>query len=159
MREAAFAILSVLLLASALGVVGARSLFRAAFALAGALVATAGFYLLLAAPLLAAVQILLYTGGVLTLTVFALVVVGSPAAGARWRRPLPAAILSAAVFAALAAAAMAVPRSAVVGAPPPTAAASAILFHDYLVPFELLSVLLLGAVFGALLLARKDRPE
>jgi NADH-quinone oxidoreductase subunit J len=34
-----------------------------------------------------------------------------------------------------------------------------LLFRDYLVPFELLSVLLLGAVFGALLLARKDRPE
>jgi len=31
------------------------------------------------------------------------------------------------------------------------------LFREYLVPFELLSVLLLGAVFGALLLARKDR--
>ena len=34
-----------------------------------------------------------------------------------------------------------------------------LLFGDYLVPFELLSVLLLGAVFGALLIARKDRPE
>jgi NADH-quinone oxidoreductase subunit J len=34
-----------------------------------------------------------------------------------------------------------------------------LLFSVYLVPFELLSVLLLGAVFGALLVARKDRPE
>jgi NADH:ubiquinone oxidoreductase subunit 6 (subunit J) len=158
-RETAFAILSAALLASALGVVTARSLFRAAFALAGALVATAGFYLLLAAPLLAAVQILLYTGGVLTLTVFALVVVGSPSAGARWRRPVPAAILAAAVFAALAAAALAAPAAPVTGAPPPTTAAATLLFRDYVVPFELLSVLLLGAVFGALLLARKDRPE
>ena len=156
MRDAAFWALTVVLLGAAIGVVTARSLFRAAFALAATLVATAGFYLLLSAPLLAAVQVLLYTGGVLTLTVFALVVAGDQTAGLRWRKPVPAAALSAAVLAALGSA---VARAAGGGAGGLENGQDVglTLFGDYLVPFELLSVLLLAAVFGALLLARKDR--
>ena len=159
MRDLAFFGLAACLVAAAVAVVTAKSLFRAAFALSAALVATAGFYLLLTAPLLAAVQILLYTGGVLTLVVFALVVAGANTEGARWRKPVPAALLALAVFAALAASVRKLPDA------PPTAGLTSgkevglLLFRDYLVPFELLSVLLLGAVFGALLLARKDRPE
>jgi NADH-quinone oxidoreductase subunit J len=156
--DLAFYALAVCLVAAAAAVVTAKSLFRAAFALSLALVATAGFYLLLTAPLLAAVQILLYTGGVLTLVVFALVVAGANTEGARWRKPVPAALLALTIFVALAA--------SVRGLPPGTQGGISsgkdvglMLFHDYLVPFELLSVLLLGAVFGALLLARKDRPE
>ena len=156
MRDAAFWALTVVLLGAAIGVVTARSLFRAAFALAATLVATAGFYLLLSAPLLAAVQVLLYTGGVLTLTVFALVVAGDQTAGQRWRKPVPAAALSTAVLAALGSA---VARAAGgdAGGLENGQDVGLALFGDYLVPFELLSVLLLAAVFGALLLARKDR--
>lgn len=159
MRDLAFYALAVCLLAAAAAVVTAKSLFRAAFALSLALVATAGLYLLLTAPLLAAVQILLYTGGVLTLVVFALVVAGANTEGARWRKPVPAALLALAVFVALAASVRDLPDGF-----PGNGIASGkdvglMLFGDYLVPFELLSVLLLGAVFGALLLARRDRPE
>jgi len=157
-RELAFWGLSAGLLLAAVVVVTARSLFRAVFALSGALVATAGLYLLLTAPLLAAVQILLYTGGVLTLVVFAAVVAGAVDDGARWRRPVPAATAAAAVFAALAATVRALPQGAAPGGLESGKGVGLLLFGDYLVPFELLSVLLLGAVFGALLLARRDRP-
>ena len=159
MRDLAFFGLAACLLAAALAVVTAKSLFRAAFALSGALVATAGFYLLLSAPLLAAVQILLYTGGVLTLVVFALVVAGANTEGARWRRPIPAAVLSLAVFAALASSVRKLSAALPVGGLESGKDVGLLLFGDYLVPFELLSVLLLGAVFGALLVARKDRSE
>ena len=159
MRDLAFTGLALSLLAAAFAVVTAKSLFRAAYALSGALVATAGLYLLLTAPLLAAVQILLYTGGVLTLVVFALVVAGANTEGARWRRPIPAALTSAAVFVTLAASVRGIPESAPRGGLESGRDVGVLLFRDYLVPFELLSVLLLGAVFGALLLARKDRPE
>lgn len=159
MRDFALGLLTVALLASAVTVVTARSLFRATFALAATLLATAGFYLALSAPLLAAVQILLYTGGVLTLVVFALVVVGTPESGDRWRRPVPAAVLSAAVLSVLVAAARSIPAARIEGGLDSGPAVGRLLFREYLVPFELLSVLLLGAVFGALLLARKDRPE
>jgi NADH:ubiquinone oxidoreductase subunit 6 (subunit J) len=154
-----FWVLAAILLGSAIAVVTAKSLFRAAFALAATLLATAGFYLLLSAPLLAAVQVLLYTGGVLTLTVFALVVAGDQTDGIRWRRPLPAAALALAVLAALGAAVHRASTGATPGGLESGRAVGTALFGDYLVPFELLSVLLLGAVFGALLLARKDRPE
>jgi NADH-quinone oxidoreductase subunit J len=157
--DLAFFGLATCLLAAATAVVTARSLFRAVFALSAALVATAGFYLLLSAPLLAAVQILLYTGGVLTLVVFALVVAGANTEGARWRRPLPAAFMSLVVFAALAASARKISNTAPSCGLESGKDVGLLLFTDYLVPFELLSVLLLGAVFGALLIARKDRPE
>ncbi len=159
MRDLAFFGLAAALLAAAGAVVTAKSLFRAVFSLSAALVATAGLYLLLSAPLLAAVQILLYTGGVLTLVVFALVVAGANTEGARWRTPVPAAFLSLTVFAALAVSARALPDTAPLRGLENGKDVGLLLFHDYLVPFELLSVLLLGAVFGALLLARKDRPE
>ena len=159
MRDLAFYALAVCLLAAAAAVVTAKSLFRAAFALSLALVATAGLYLLLTAPLLAAVQILLYTGGVLTLVVFALVVAGANTEGARWRKPVPAALLALAVFVALAAPVRSLPGGFSASGIASGKDVGLMLFHDYLVPFELLSVLLLGAVFGALLLARADRPE
>ena len=158
MTDLAFYALAVCLVAAAVAVVTAKSLFRAAFALSLTLVATAGFYLLLTAPLLAAVQILLYTGGVLTLVVFALVVAGANTEGARWRKPVPAALLALAVFVALAASVRGLPDGSR-GSIASGKDVGLMLFGDYLVPFELLSVLLLGAVFGALLLARKDRPE
>ena len=159
MKDFAFFALAGVLLAAAFAVVAAKSLFRAAFALSGVLVATAGLYLMLSAPLLAAVQILLYTGGVLTLVVFALVVAGANAEDARWRKPIPAAGMALAVFAALAGAARSLPATAPFGMIDDGTEVGLLLFSDYLVPFELLSVLLLGAVFGALMLARKDRPE
>ena len=91
MRDLAFWGLAACILVAAATVVTAKSLFRAVYALSLVLVATAGLYLLLTAPLLAAIQILLYTGGVLTLAVFALVVAGANTEGERWRKPIPAA--------------------------------------------------------------------
>ena len=157
MRAFAFWTLSAMLLGSAAAVVTAKSLFRAAYALAATLIATAGLYLLLTSPLLAAIQILLYTGGVLTLVVFALVVSGANVEGTRFRKPLPAAMLSIAVFAALASAVRTVAPGDGAGGLDDGRGIGLALFGDYLVPFELLSVLLLAAVFGALLLARKER--
>lgn len=159
MRGLAFWGLAACILVAAATVVTAKSLFRAVYALSLVLVATAGLYLLLTAPLLAAIQILLYTGGVLTLAVFALVVAGANTEGARWRKPFPAAILAGAVFALLAMASRGLRPLGLAGGLESGKDVGLLLFHDYLVPFELLSVLLLGSVFGALLLARKDRPE
>ena len=103
-------------------------------------------------------------GGVLTLVVYALVVSGEvEPVGGRWRRPVPALVLAALVFAVLAtqlgdigsvtATAMARPG---IGGLEDGRAAGIDLFTRYLVPFELLSVLLLGAIFGALAIARRE---
>ena len=70
----AFWILSVLLVGSALAVVLSKNLFHAVLWLALALTGTAGVFLLLNAEFLAAVQLLLYAGGIITIVVFAIVV-------------------------------------------------------------------------------------
>jgi NADH-quinone oxidoreductase subunit J len=65
---------AVVLVASALAVVLSKNLFHAVLWLALALTSTAGVFLLLEAEFLAAVQLLLYAGGVITIAVFAIVV-------------------------------------------------------------------------------------
>ncbi len=156
MTDLLFWLLSGLLVVSALGVVLCRNLYRAAYCLAAALVVTALFYLLLTTPLLAAVQILLYTGGVLTLVVFVIVMTAQTDDTRRWRKPLWAMLLSIAVFVILA-----VHAGDVAGAPQTGGLESGeetgiSIFRTYIVPFELLSVLLLAAIFGALVIARKE---
>jgi NADH-quinone oxidoreductase subunit J len=156
-NDLVFWLLALLLLLGALGTVMARSLYRAAYCLGGTLVVTAFFYLMLTAPVLGAIQILLYTGGVLTLVVFALVMTeGSQSGEVRWRRPLMAAAASVALYAVLAAFSLGVGAVPAKGGLESGRDAGAALFTTYLVPFELLSVLLLGALFGALLIARRD---
>ena len=90
--------LSVVLVGSALAVVLSKNLFHAVLWLALALTGTAGIFLLLDAEFLAAVQLLLYAGGIVTIVVFAIVVterlVGERIAQTS-RRHRPAARLSA----------------------------------------------------------------
>ena len=157
MSDLLFWLFAALLVGASVGVVTSRNLYRAAYFLAAALVTTALFYLLLTAPLLAAVQILLYTGGVLTLVVYALVLTARSDDTERWRKPVPAAIVAALVVAVLAIIPGALDSGAApVGGLEDGAAAGAQLFTRYLVPFELLSLLLLGAIFGALVIARAE---
>jgi NADH:ubiquinone oxidoreductase subunit 6 (subunit J) len=74
LSDIAFWVLSVLLVGSALAVVLSKNLFHAVLWLALALTGTAGVFLLLNAEFLAAVQLLLYAGGIITVVVFAIVV-------------------------------------------------------------------------------------
>jgi NADH:ubiquinone oxidoreductase subunit 6 (subunit J) len=131
-----------------------RNIFRAAFALAFTLVITALFYFLLGYPLLGGVQILLYTGGVLTLVVFALALSGEVRLNPSFRKPIPAAVTSLLVFFLLSSYASRLPERVGALFGPKTLAVE--LFRTYLVAFELLSVLLLAAVIGALMIARKE---
>lgn len=69
-----FWIISIVLVGAALAVVLSKNLFHSVLWLALALTGTAGIYLTLDAEFLAGVQILLYAGGVVTVVVFAIVV-------------------------------------------------------------------------------------
>ena len=150
---------AALLSACAIAVVTARSLYRAAFALSGALLVTAGFYVALGSPLLAAVQVLLYTGGVLTLVVYALVVSRGATEAGTARKPFAAAATAALVFGALASFGRSVPPATPGASPGDGRDLGLLLFQRYLVPFELLSVLLLAALVGALMVARLERAK
>jgi len=147
------------LLGSSLGVVLARNLLHSVLWLAAALVATAGLFLLLQAEFLAAVQVLLYTGGVVTIVVFAIMLterlVGQTVR--QMNRGLVAGALAAvAVFVAVVLAVARMPRPPGGPAPAGTAALGRALLTTWVLPFEVLGALLVAALLGALYLARED---
>ncbi len=155
----AYAVVALLLLAAAVQVVRSRDLVHAVLWLGVVLVATAGAYLRLQAGLLAAIQVMLYAGGVVTLMIFAVMLTarhegGRPVVG--HRRPIRAAVLSLGLLAVLA---WQVLRTPLPGSHQPLDARpadlGALLLQDHLLAFEALSVLLLAAMVGAILLARR----
>ena len=152
---------AVVLVASSLGVVLAPNLFHAVLFLAAALVATGGVFLLLDAAFLFGVQLLLYAGGVVTILVFAIMlterIVGQRLSQAN-RHIINGALVSAAVFVAIAGFLARRPGEAVLpaAAGDATVAIGRALVGRFAGPFELLAVLLVAALLGALYLARTD---
>jgi NADH-quinone oxidoreductase subunit J len=153
--------LAAVLVASSLAVVLTRNLFHSVLYLALSLTATAGVFLSLDAEFLAAIQLLLYAGGVVTIVVFAIVVterlVGDRITQTS-RQILTGLILSAALLVALLVVfrrgPLTVPRPAMSG--DLTRAIGESLLTSYVLPFELLGVLFLVALVGALYFARPD---
>ncbi|MBI4591420.1 MAG: NADH-quinone oxidoreductase subunit J [Candidatus Rokubacteria bacterium] len=161
LEAAAFWGLALVLLASGLAVVLSKNLFHSVLYLALALVATAGLFLLLQAEFLAAVQILLYAGGVITIVVFAIVVterlVGERLVQTN-RGIVNGGLVSLAVLIAII---IFVTRATLPQTPPPppadlTQAIGRDLLTRFVLPFELLAVLFLAALLGALFFARKE---
>ena len=157
----AFAAVAVVLLASSLGVVLTPNLFHAILYLAVALVATGVVFLLLDAPFLFGVQLLLYAGGVVTIVVFAIMLterlVGRTIQQSS-RYLVNGLLLAAAVFVGVVSFLVALPPSAPRGAWPAdlTVAVGRALVGAFAVPFELLGVLLVVALVGALYFARSE---
>jgi len=156
-----FWVMAVVLVASSLAVVLTPNLFHSVLFLAVALVATGGVFLLLDAPFLFGVQLLLYAGGVVTIMVFAIMLterlVGDRIAQAS-RFVVNGAIVSAAVFAGIVG--FLVRRGGEAARPPAladtTAAVGTALVGPFAGPFELLAVLLVAALLGAIYLARTE---
>jgi NADH-quinone oxidoreductase subunit J len=157
----AFAGVAVVLLASSLGVVLTPNLFHAILYLAVALVATGVVFLLLDAPFLFGVQLLLYAGGVVTIVVFAIMLterlVGTSIRQTS-RYLVNGALVSLAVFVGVAGFLVQAPPSA---PRPPwpgdlTVAVGQALVGAFAVPLELLGVLLVIALLGALYFARSE---
>jgi NADH:ubiquinone oxidoreductase subunit 6 (subunit J) len=157
----AFAAVAAVLLASSLGVVLTPNLFHAVLYLALALVATGVVFLLLDAPFLFGVQLLLYAGGVVTIVVFAIMLT-ERLAGASIRQTsrylVNGVLVSAAVFVGVVGFVIQAPPGGARPAWPGdlTAAVGRALVGPFAIPFELLGVLLVIALLGALYLARSD---
>ncbi len=164
MEMLSFATLAALTLASALFVVRTANLVHATLALGASLVATAALFALLGASLLAGVQLLLYVGGVMTLALFGLMLTRrheSLAVPAESQNTGRAAAASLALFGAVAWAIFETPG---LDTPPRdfpggTRAVGHALVSTDLLAFELLSVLLLAAIVGAIVLARRRDPS
>jgi len=161
LETAAFAGVAVVLLAASLGVVLTPNLFHAVLYLAVALVATGGVFLLLEAPFLFGVQLLLYAGGVVTIVVFAIMLT-ERLAGQTIRQAsrylINGAVVSAAVFVGVMGFLLQAPL--VAGRPPLTGdltvAVGRALVGPFAVALELLGVLLVIALLGALYFARSE---
>jgi NADH:ubiquinone oxidoreductase subunit 6 (subunit J) len=156
-----FAAVAMVLLAASLGVVLTPNLFHAVLYLAAALVATGVVFLLLDAPFLFGVQLLLYAGGVVTIVVFAIMLterlVGESIRQTS-RYLINGAVLSAAVFVGVVGFLVQMPAIGPRQAWPGelTALLGRALMGPYVMPFELLAVLLVIALLGALYFARSD---
>jgi NADH-quinone oxidoreductase subunit J len=151
---------AVVLLASSLAVVLTPNLFHGVLFLAAALIATGGVFLLLDAPFLFGVQLLLYAGGVVTILVFAIMLterlVGERI-GQTSRFMLNGALVAAAIFVGIVGFLVRRPggaRAASLG--DATAAIGTALAGRFAAPFELLGVLLVAALLGAIYLARTE---
>ncbi len=154
-------ILSILIVVSALYVVFARNMVRAAFALFSVLFLIAGIYLTLGADLIAGFQVLIYVGGVLVLILFGIMltqryfnikVFGEP------QRVVSGLLISFFVFLILAIAGYEiftvvkqVPQGYV-----KTETIGILLLSKYIFPFEFASLLLLLVIIGAAVLSRRE---
>ncbi len=154
-----------LALLAALWVVTLRNLFRAALSLGLVLMAIAGLFILLEAEFLAFVQILVYVGAILTLVVFAIMLTAklqiAPSVPASIQA-VPAAAVSLGLFITL----VSVTRSV---AWPPTSMGEAVplatlgqqLVTTLVLPFEVISLVFVASLVGAISLAagRQGRPS
>ena len=160
-EQIAFAALAVILVGSALAVVLSKNLFHAVLWLALALTGTAGIFLLLDAEFLAAVQLLLYAGGIITIVVFAIVVterlIGERLTQTNMRiggGALVSAVLLGFVVVVLGKHALPQSRPDMPG--DLTRVIGESVLTRYMLPFELLAVLMLAGMLGAIYFARPE---
>lgn len=163
-----FYIVAALAVGSTVGIVISKDIVRTAVCLLGTLGSVALIYFLLAANFLGAIQLIVYAGGINVLIVFGVMLTSkSP-----WIKFTPrlfdwigGVIVFALLFATLSAAIVAtdfVPAGAPLAEPASVGTIGTALLTDYLVPFELASVLLLVVMIGAAYLARppvKKKPQ
>jgi NADH:ubiquinone oxidoreductase subunit 6 (subunit J) len=153
--------LAIVLVGSALAVVLSKNLFHSVLWLALALTGTAGVFLLLEAEFLAAVQLLLYAGGVVTIVVFAIVVT-ERLVGERitqTNRRITAGAVTALAFVALVVNFISQQPLATARQPLTTDLTRTLgesVLTRFVLPFELLGVLMLAAMLGAVYFARPE---
>lgn len=156
-----FALLAIGVIGGGLAVVTLRNVIHAAIAMMVCFGSLAGMYALLGAPIVAAAQVLIYLGAISVLIIFAIMLTqaGDANLPAPFHRQLPFAILIAVVTVGLVGWAIFQTEWPVAGAAVGAAvdAIALALFTTYALPFEIISLLLLAAIIGAIFLAR--RPE
>ncbi|SEC86609.1 NADH-quinone oxidoreductase subunit J [Streptomyces sp. 2131.1] len=162
--EIAFVLVGIATLGAALVTVTTRQLVHAALWLIVALGGLAVEYLLLTAEFIAWVQVLIYVGSVVVLLLFGLMLTRAPigrSPDADSENRLPALAVAVASAGALVWVVVDAFRTTWIDLDGPaqgsTKATGSFLFRNWVLPFEALSVLLLAALVGAIVLSRKGR--
>lgn len=163
-----FLILALVAVAAALGMLLSRHTVYSALFLVLNFATVAVFYILLGAPFIAMAQITVYAGAIMVLFLFVIMLLGAeelaPSKALPWQKPLAGALAFILV-------AETVYLLTVRGAPTgvilrPEAAANStdflrqmglLLFNQYLLPFEITSILLLVAMLGAIVLTKQEK--
>jgi NADH-quinone oxidoreductase subunit J len=161
-QEVAFLVIAVIGGLGGLLVVTSRNVVHAALYLVVALASVAGIYLLLAAPFVAFVQVIIYVGAIVVLLLFGIMLTRAPV-GRRVldnsvRARIGALVVGGGMFAMLTVFLVrAFGGERIVNrAGTATAALGTSIFRNFVLPFEAVSVLLLAALVGAIVLARRD---
>ena len=161
--EWAFSVMAVLGSLAAVRVVTAKNVVHAALYLVVTLTSVAGVYLLLAAEFVAWVQILIYVGAIVILFLFGLMLTKAPIGRDSLdnQQRLVALVVAVGVLAGLVFLLNGAfdwndPGSKIAVTETDTFAVGTSLFSSYVLPFEAISFLLLAALIGAVVLARKD---
>lgn len=156
-----FLVLAISLLTTALMVVLGRDIIRSGLWLILSFAMLAGIYVLLGAPVVAANQVLVYIGAISVLILFAIMLTQSKAGPVRlvfhhqaWAGALAALVLGVLLIVAIGSTVW--PLATADRQPTNTFALAQRLFHDWALPFEVVSVLLLAAVIGGVFLAKRD---
>lgn len=161
-----FILFAGLAVGCAVSMVAQRNPLYSAISLIGVFIALACLYVTLAAPFIAAVQVIVYAGAIMVLVVFVIMLLNVEETVARTRVRLRFLVPTAILFAAILVAETVFIIYNVEAAPnqPPDPGTSTVgltasigtgLFTKYLLPFEITSILLLMAIVGAMTLARR----
>jgi len=160
-RLGVFLALGLLTIVSAAVVAVARSIVHSVFALFFTLFGVAGLYVLLHADFLAATQVMIYVGGILVLLLFGVMLTHKIATvslkSASFQRG-PAAVICLVLLALLLVVVYKTPWPVASG-PSPEQTVQAIgrhLMTDFLLPFEVISVLLFAVLVAAAMMARRE---
>jgi len=165
LADAVFYLFALMACGGAAGCAFSRNIIYSAWSLLFALLGAAGLYVFLGADFPAVAQVLIYVGGVLVLILFAIMLtkqIGEDPKLTNTHVGFPAGIALAVVtIATLTYTAVMAPWKIVAERSwEPTAARLGIAFlTDYLLPFEVASVVLLAALVGAVVIARKEIKE
>jgi NAD(P)H-quinone oxidoreductase subunit 6 len=156
-----FWLIAAVTVVSAAGVAFSNNIVYSAFALMGTLLGAAGLFVLLAADFVAVVQVLIYVGGILVLMLFAVMLthrIADVRVSNRSLARLPSFVIVGFVGAVMCRAIVGTTWHAVdPSVPQPTTYAIGEGFlTDYILPFELASIVLLAALVGAVVLSRKE---
>jgi len=158
--DALFAALATLVLVSALAVVTMRDIIRCGLAMIVCFLALAGIYVILGAPIVAATQVLVYIGAISVLILFAIMLTQEKAASSKLvfqTQAAPAAVAAIVVALLVSITALATDwHAAADRVHVVTKDLANALFTDYVLPFEVVGVLLLAAVIGGVFIAKKD---
>ena len=156
-----FYVVAAVTIVSAAMVAFSRNIIYSAFSLLGTFAGVAGLYIFLGADFVAAVQLLIYVGGILVLILFAVMLthritdvqITNRAAGR-----IPGLIVIGIFLVLLVQAIQETPwiKAKELSYEPTTGKIGDLFLESYLLPFELASLVLLAALIGAVVLARKE---